>query len=63
MGLVAIMAPPTPDLSPHGGGEATVLSAGSGLQLLAPPSPLVGEGWGGGAFGPKCPQRLCLAME
>ena len=63
MGYFAPAAPPTPSPSPRGGGEATVLSAGSVWQILAPPSPLVGEGWGGGAFGPKCPQRLCLAME
>ena len=63
MGLVAIMAPPTPDLSPHGGGEATVLSAGSGLQLLAPPSPPVGEGRGGGAIWTKRAQPLCRATE
>jgi alpha-D-ribose 1-methylphosphonate 5-triphosphate synthase subunit PhnI len=45
--------PPTPIPSPQGGGEALCKSGGATLAHLSPPSPLVGEGWGGGA-----PQRV-----
>jgi magnesium chelatase subunit D len=46
--------PPTPIPSPRGGGEA-LLALAPVLQPKqpAPPSPLVGEGWGGGATLPQ----------
>jgi alpha-D-ribose 1-methylphosphonate 5-triphosphate synthase subunit PhnI len=43
--LMAEGEPPTPIPSPRGGGEVPGAAAGQ----EAPPSPLVGEGWGGGA--------------
>jgi 16S rRNA (uracil1498-N3)-methyltransferase len=45
------VTPPTPIPSPRGGGEAPPSPLGA-TDRPAPPSPLVGEGWGGGAPGP-----------
>ena len=42
-------APPTPPPSLQGGGEAPGQSSAATIADLEPPSPLVGEGWGGGA--------------
>ncbi|MFN3992407.1 MAG: carbon-phosphorus lyase complex subunit PhnI [Tabrizicola flagellatus] len=44
-GEAPVTEPPTPIPSPRGGGEAP----GAAARQEAPPSPLVGEGWGGGA--------------
>ncbi len=46
-------APPTPIPSPRGGGEAPGRAAPPDAASDAPPSPRVGEGWGGGA--PRLP--------
>ncbi|OYW62507.1 MAG: hypothetical protein B7Z10_13165 [Rhodobacterales bacterium 32-66-7] len=43
--------PPTPSPSPRGGGEAPGSTVGRDDGRHAPPSPRVGEGWGGGASG------------
>ncbi|MDP3262276.1 MAG: DUF559 domain-containing protein [Tabrizicola sp.] len=43
--------PPTPIPSPQGGGEVPGPTAPRNLDRSAPPSPRVGEGWGGGASG------------
>ncbi|MFN4203606.1 MAG: carbon-phosphorus lyase complex subunit PhnI [Tabrizicola sp.] len=51
--LMAEGEPPTPIPSPRGGGEAPGADAEGGTGSGAPPSPLVGEGWGGGA--PRVP--------
>ncbi len=52
MGLIYVqwpMRPPTPSL-PHSVGRGPILSATSAeFDHFAPPSLLVGEGWGGGA--------------
>ena len=47
-------APPTPIPTPHGGGEALAPAPEATRADKAPPSPLVGEGWGGGAS-PRIP--------
>ena len=41
--------PPTPVPSPRGGGEATRSRVPRTMERATPPSPLVGEEWGGGA--------------
>jgi alpha-D-ribose 1-methylphosphonate 5-triphosphate synthase subunit PhnI len=41
-------APPTPILSPQGGGQAPSPAAPRNVAREAPPSPRLGEGWGGG---------------
>lgn len=48
----AVAPPPAPVPSPRGGGEAPVTATGATDADEAPPSPLVGEGWGGGACPP-----------
>jgi alpha-D-ribose 1-methylphosphonate 5-triphosphate synthase subunit PhnI len=45
--------PPASIPSPQGGGEAPAATAAPGADAAEPPSPLVGEGWGGGA--PRVP--------
>ncbi len=47
--LMAEGEPPTPSPSPQGGGEAPDPATGATAANHAPPSPPVGEGWGGGA--------------
>ncbi|MCA3447025.1 MAG: endonuclease domain-containing protein [Rhodobacter sp.] len=41
--------PPAPNPSPRGGGEARGAVVAQNVGCSAPPSPRVGEGWGGGA--------------
>ncbi|MFC3088303.1 endonuclease domain-containing protein [Tabrizicola soli] len=41
--------PPTPGPSPRGGGEVPGPTVPRNIGHFAPPSPRVGEGWGGGA--------------
>ncbi len=45
----AVATPPTPNPSPPGGGEVPSPAAPRSLDRSSPPSPPVGEGWGGGA--------------
>ena len=45
----SLKVPPTPIPSPQGGGEASSLAVPRSALPEAPPSPRVGEGWGGGA--------------
>ncbi len=47
-GEAPLAAHPTPSPSPQGGGEAILSAASATLDTQAPPSPLAGEGWGGG---------------
>jgi alpha-D-ribose 1-methylphosphonate 5-triphosphate synthase subunit PhnI len=51
--LMAEGEPPTPNPSPPGGGEAPGHTVSPDASPEAPPSPRVGEGWGGGA--PRVP--------
>ena len=48
-GEAPVAAPPPPSPPHRGGGEAPLPATLPHLDTLVPPSPLVGEGWGGGA--------------
>ncbi|CAM8660298.1 PhnI Uncharacterized enzyme of phosphonate metabolism [Paracoccaceae bacterium] len=57
-GEAPLAAPPTPSPSPQGGGEAILSAASATLDTQAPPSPLAGEGWGGGATSAHIPHVM-----
>jgi alpha-D-ribose 1-methylphosphonate 5-triphosphate synthase subunit PhnI len=55
-GEAPLAAPPT--ACPQGGGEAVLSAASATLDTQAPPSPLEGEGWGGGASSAHIPHVM-----
>jgi alpha-D-ribose 1-methylphosphonate 5-triphosphate synthase subunit PhnI len=57
-GEAPLAAHPTPSPSPQGGGEAILSVASATLDTQAPPSPLEGEGWGGGATSAHIPHVM-----
>jgi alpha-D-ribose 1-methylphosphonate 5-triphosphate synthase subunit PhnI len=57
-GEAPLAAHPTPSPSPQGGGEAILSAASATLDTQAPPSPLAGEGWGGGASSAHIPHVM-----
>ena len=57
-GETPLAAPPTPSPTPQGGGEAILSAKSAPLAAQVPPSPLEGEGWGGGATSAHIPHVM-----